>query len=304
MARAYIIHARNDLSFNAETGENQGLQILDLWPNTSLRVPALQPPGQTGYFPWESMNDLVTLNGAGPIVTVGVSYGLRAYLVDHVENTGGGAIALTAAELAAIANLILARVEGGLTLTLADINTAINTPGTVAGSDLNGVLGNSTGSVEEILRILAGEVYRLPTASQVEDGLNAFVATVSGAFVTRPNVLLPETRQTTNLAGNTFPVAGKNPFVGPVIPRTTAVQAGTQDTNFRDTRQIVDTGDLHRSVIDGTLDKLTDAAFAWENTSFTYGATGTAATIAGTAINATTFAARALVVYDAAGNLI
>jgi hypothetical protein len=305
MARAYIVHARNDLSFNPTSGENQGLQILDLVPNTSLRNGALDGPGQTGYTPWTNLNDVVTLIGVGPIVTSGVSYGLRAYLVDRVENSGAaGDPALTAAQLATIATAILTRVEGGLPLTLTDINTAINLAAGVSGSDLNGTLGNSTGSVEDVLRILAGEVYRLPTASQVEDGANAFDATIRGAFVTRPNVLLPETRQTTNLAGNTFPVAGKNPFVGPVIPRSTAVQSGTQDTNFRDIRQIVDTGDLHRSVLDGSLEKLTSATFSWQSEGYTYGAAGTAATIAGTAINATTHAARALVVYDVAGNII
>ena len=306
MARAYIVHARNDLSVVAATGVHPGLQITDLVPNTSLKNGALAGPGQTGYSPWYMTNDTVVLNGAGPIVTVGVDYGLQAYFVDRVQNRTGGAgdLALTAAELVAIVNVILARVAAGSTLTLADINTAINTPATVTGSNLDGDgASTSTGTVEQVLRILAGEMYRVPDGAQVADAAPNFDATVRGAFVTRPNVELPESIRTTNLAGTVMPVRGKSSFNSPVIPTTAATQTGTQDTNFRDIRQLVDTGDLHLSVLNGTLDKLNDATFEWDNDLFTYGAGGTATTIAGVAIPAT-FIGRAVVVYDVAGNVI
>lgn len=158
------------------------LQVLDLRPNTSQRNLIYEPPGQTKYVN-RAVTDTVVTSGAGPIVTVAAYEGLAAYLIDRVENTGGGGSpALTAAEANSIAAAIQARCDAGQTLQLADINTLINAPAGVSGSDLDGTLGNSTGSVADILRILAGAEYVVPAGSQVETGANAFDATVRGAF--------------------------------------------------------------------------------------------------------------------------
>lgn len=175
MATAYIVLTRSDL-------EDSLLQVLDLKPNTSQRNLIYDGQGQTSYLTWTAQNDTVALSGAGPITTDALYRGMAAYLVDRVENTGGGALALTAAEANTIAGLILARVVAGNSLQLADINTLINTPATVAGSDLNGTLGNSTGTVEDVLKICQGWVYRLPAGSQVADGGPNFDATQRGAF--------------------------------------------------------------------------------------------------------------------------
>ena len=94
----------------------------------------------------------------------------------------------TAPQVAAIAGLILARVQGGLSLDLAAINACINGAGGFTNSDLNGVVANShsTGSVEGILRILAGEVYTLPAGVQ-SGAANAFLAAVNGSFTEARN---------------------------------------------------------------------------------------------------------------------
>jgi len=300
MARAYIVPARNDLGVT--TGQqNPLLQVLDLWPNTSHRNYAIDGPGQTAYYPWMTQNDVVVLLGAGPIVTVGVDYGLQAYLVDRVQNRTGGAgnLALIAAELVTISGLITAAVAAGTPLTLALINVMINTPAGVGGSDLDGTLGTSTGAVEDILRILAGEVYRLPTGSQVADAAPNFDITQRGNWVILPDVLQVDSVYTA--AG--LPVRGNNPFSGKVVPTDIPVQTGLHDTNFRDIRGITDTGHLHRSALDGALSHLIPATYTWLNEEFTYGAGGTALDITGTVIPATGVF-RAVVVYDVLGNVI
>jgi len=80
-------------------------------------------------------------------------------------------------------------MDAGSTLALADINTEINVPAGVSGSDLDGTLGNSTGTVIEVLRILAGEVYAVPAGSTVEDGGNLFAPSISGAFADPKRVI-------------------------------------------------------------------------------------------------------------------
>jgi len=174
MAR-YICLIRDDIPEGT-------LQVLDLQPNKSQKSLVYEPPAQTHYLSFRPQNDTIVLTGAGPINTVAAYNGLAAYLVDRVENTGGGAIALTAAEANAIAVALIARLDAGATLTLADINTEINVPAGVSGSDLDGTLGNSTGTVAEVLQIMAGEVYTVPAGTEVETAGNAFVATIGGAF--------------------------------------------------------------------------------------------------------------------------
>jgi hypothetical protein len=81
-----------------------------------------------------------------------------------------------------------------------------------------------------------------------------------------------------------------------------------QDVGFREIRKVLDTGDLHRSAGTGVLDQLGLSTFTWQNSAFTYGGGATPAqTVAGVNIastGATAFQGRAVVVYDAAGNVI
>jgi len=177
MATAYIVSARTDL-------ENSLLQVLDLKPNSSQRNLIYDGQGQTTYLSFTAQNDTVALSGGGPITTDALYRGMAAYLVDRVQNRtgGGGDLALTAPEANSIAISILARVVAGQSLLLADINTLINVPAGVAGSDLDGTLGTSTGSVEDVLKIAQGHVYRLPAGSAVADAGPNFDPTIFGTF--------------------------------------------------------------------------------------------------------------------------
>lgn len=310
MARAYIVLARNDL-------DDSLLQVLDLYPNATpskgSRIYDGAPQGgyQTFYLLDGVNGPVATKAGAGGGASLDVdgdTYGLSAYLLDNVEDTGGGE-SLTAAEAVAISGLIEADVAAGVALTLARINVHINTPAGVAGSDLDGTLGNSTGSVEEILRILAGERYKLPNDSQVRVAGGGFDAVQRGFFVTRPEVEVAASVRTDYTATNlgvrgrksTAPLShlrAGEPRAGQVVAQT-----GTRDLNFNDVRVTVDTGDLHLSASTGVLADLKSSTFAFENPAYTYGAGGTAQDISGTVIP-TTFQGRAVVVYAADGSII
>ena len=262
--RAYICFARNDLADNL-------LQVIDLKPYSSnFTVYESAPPGQSGYITWLPQNDTVALTaGGGGIQTTNALYrGLAAYLLDNVENVGGPALTLTAAQANAMATGILARVTAGLPLALANINTVINAVAGVALSDLNGAIINShsTGSVAGILRLLAGEVYRLPAAAQV--------ANAAGAF----------------------------PVVGPLhTPLGAWVVQGEAD--FRNFRKVVNTGGLHLSALLGQISHLITTDYTWINPVFTYGAAGTALNINGGHLPVGG-AGRAVSVYDATGAVI
>ena len=233
MSRAYICLVRNDL-------DNNLLQVLDLKPNTSQMVPSLMPAGQTGYVTWSAQMDAVSVSdsGAGVYTTDADYYGLAAYVLDNIENVGGGDLAMTLAQANSIQDALWYQVTHGLSLTLSDINTAINGVGGVSISDLNGVVGGSfsTGSVEEVLRIMSGEAYFLPAGTAISDAGNAFHE--------------PHTRQGGFLTAS--------------------------DAGFRNFRKLVNGGSLQLSALSGQLSKLKSTGFAWLNPSFTYGASGTA----------------------------
>lgn len=181
MARNYIVLIRTDIP--------QGvLQVLDLQPNTSTKNLVYEPEGQTCYRSYIAQNDTVAVTGV-PLVTDAEYKGLAAYFIDHVENVGGGNLALTAAQANGVAAGIVAVRNAGGPLTLSVINTVINAVAGITVSDLNGLVAgsNSSGSVEDVLRILAGEEYVLPAGSTVSGALSAFVAAV-GAFVSPKRV--------------------------------------------------------------------------------------------------------------------
>lgn len=153
------------------------LQVLDLLPNSSQYSLIYDPPPQTKYVN-RATNDTVVTTGAGPITTNADYRGLAAYLIDNVENTGSAGEALTATEANTIAAALIARMDSGLPLAEADINSVIQA--TAAGSGIG--IGDSTATVEGVLRVLAGAEYLLPVGSTVEDGSNDFVDTPAGAF--------------------------------------------------------------------------------------------------------------------------
>ena len=299
MGRAYICVARTDLVPNE-------LQVLDLAPNTSQNIPAYNPAGgQTGYLSHLTDFGLVaTTVGAGGIRTVDVTVdGLSGYLIDNVEDVQDGNITLSDADALAATLAIWARVGTGSSLTLAAIDGIINT--VIGGAPNSGLTtGNSTGSVEEILRLLSGEVYRLDAGAQVADAANAFPVTGPlGYFLEAP---IPYT------AG---PAGGGRRFLAPLAPAHPA-QVAPHSWDYRDIRHIVETPDLWRSVAGGTLHELAQTTYRFYNPKFAYGVTvgpttdplTEAVTLAFTAIadvpSATAYIARGVTVYDATGNVI
>jgi hypothetical protein len=286
MARAYIVLTRNDLT-------DGHLQILDLKPNVSQRNNALDPKGQTTYKNHLVQNDTTTLS---IVFTVESDcYGLTAYLLDRIENPGAGTPPLSVTQARAIADSILERATSGLSLTLTDIDTVIDAEVSNAGLQT----GDSFGEVEDILKILSGEVFLLPEGSVLDDGLGGFNAEEGrGYFVSAPNVIKPQ-----SVSNNYGAVRGKSTLYAPTVPRSTPVQTGTQNVNYRAIRKIIDTSELHLSVLAGQLSLLTSESFSFINPSFTYGAGGTATDLVGTELEVTGLG-RAVAVYDADGNNI
>lgn len=134
----------------------------------------------------------------------------------------------------------------------------------------------------------------------ISDGAGVFHAANTGAFVTTP-YLLQTPAHAVYYAGETAPPGGR--FGTEKISTTAAPQSGTQDLTFRNIRRLFNTGEVHLSALTGVLSKLTPATYTWLNPQFTYGAAGTALTIAGVAIPATGVG-RAVVIYDITGAII
>ena len=108
------------------------------------------------------------------------SNGLIAYLIANVEANpaanvnGAGTGALTLAQAEQAASNIIDRVRDGSTLQIADINAILSGADVVnAPTDLDGAGGvansNSTGSLVEVLAILAGEDYIVNAGTPVQD---------------------------------------------------------------------------------------------------------------------------------------
>ena len=109
--------------------------------------------------------------------------GLKAYLVDRVE-PGPDSVGVTEwsqAHQADVASAIVARLDAGLSMTLADVNACIQA--TFATSDFDGTASNSTGVLTELLALLSGRGYRLPSGGAVPKGpLGVWNNTILGAF--------------------------------------------------------------------------------------------------------------------------
>jgi len=145
------------------------LQVLDLQPNTSQRNLIYDPPGQTKYVN-HCDNDTVATTNVGGVITTNAAYtGVAAYLIDNIESGGlaAGTGALTAANANTIALALIARMAAGNTMTLAAANNIIQL--TVINTELSSAGGSaSTGTITELLQILAGDIYTVPAGTTVE----------------------------------------------------------------------------------------------------------------------------------------
>lgn len=161
------------------------LQVLDLYPNTSLRNLIYDPVGQTKYVN-RCQNDVVaTTASGGNDVTVNAASGVAAYLLDHVEAGGlaAGTGALTDANANTIADAIVAAMDAGTAMTLAAVNALLSA--TVADTELTDAGGSaSTGVLADLLKVLAGGEYILPAGSITETPTGTFNTTPSGSFTT------------------------------------------------------------------------------------------------------------------------
>lgn len=193
-----IIPIRSDLA-------GMGLQVEDLSPNASQKNSVYDGEGQSGYvgemadvagatvFTGEAYTSgsrnttaasmasfalaVADLQGGGndSSVTQAPQMGLAAYIRERVQANAGGTLSDVNAD--AIAAALKARVLAGFSMTLADVNAEIN--GVTGGgevledpTDLN-VL--SFGKVSDILRIIAGEAYLVPSNCALEDQAGTFL---------------------------------------------------------------------------------------------------------------------------------
>ncbi len=164
----YVCMIRTDI-------DDGTLQLLDLWPNTSLLNPMNMPAGQTKYVR-RCENDTVVINAVGANTVTDAAYeGVAAYLLDNVEQGGlaAGTDSMTALEANTIAAAIVTAMDAGTAMGLAAVNTLI--AATAANSELSSAGGsNSTGSLAELLQVLAGGQYLLPAASAVQAPTGTF----------------------------------------------------------------------------------------------------------------------------------
>lgn len=194
--RVYLLPRRNDL-------EGAGIYVRDLRPNSSQRNLIYDGEGQTHYlggglepvgatvfigdaYVSGPRNTTIAANVAADDTTGGgndvqvhavAHLGLTAYLQDRVHAGGVGnanADCFTAVQANAAAAAIALAAEAGNALTLAAINTLLSNQ--VAQSDLDGAAVNSKsfGTVVDVLRILAGEVYLLPRFTIITNDANQF----------------------------------------------------------------------------------------------------------------------------------
>ena len=164
----YICQTRDDIP-------NGMLQVLDLTPNTSLRNQVYDPVGQTKYIN-RCQNETVVV---AALATTAEFKGLAAYLIDSVAD-GGDDGALTAAQANDMATAIIARLDAGSVLTVAGINTALQT--VQGATELTAGATASVGSMAEVLRILAGGEWVVPSGTACDTGAGNFKASQDGAF--------------------------------------------------------------------------------------------------------------------------
>lgn len=148
--------------FGLDSKGNSRLQITDLFPNKSQSNAVITPrfQGPYNFRPVDAQSEGNPLEVL-PVLDAdrhidGEVSGLAAYFLAVVEDQANSTN-IEPAEAQAIASDMIARMQFGLPLRLAEINASIAQNAGV-GSDLDGagVGSNSTGSVLEVLQILCG----------------------------------------------------------------------------------------------------------------------------------------------------
>lgn len=171
MAKVYVCRVRTDIP--AAT-----LQLTDLRPNSSqysiYQAPArgfyattpggtadASAYGQSGYLGLRYEND--TLAALVANATVASYNGLAAYLIDKcIDPTTAVTITVTEANAAAVAIGLI--VDAGTDLTITEINAEL---ATATGHATTLTTNGSAGTVAEVLQIMSGARYNLPSGSTV-----------------------------------------------------------------------------------------------------------------------------------------
>jgi hypothetical protein len=224
--RVFTISKRSD-------ADGMGIYFDDLHPNGSQKSSTYDGEGASHYLRWfskdaaahtaalfdvgdgDALDPVVAdTTGGGNDVTVSaasVTRGLLAYLRDRVHvNPGGADRFMTKAEALAVAGDIWARVIAGGSLTLAVVNGFLNARCAGADNDLEGTNGTSFGSVEDILRILSGEVYAVPANTIQGDQAGAWLGLVArGVLVAAASAFTP-VAQGSFVADRPVPVLTRN----------------------------------------------------------------------------------------------
>jgi len=308
--RIYIVPRRNDLV-------GVGIALTDLKPNAGQKNSVYDGQHQNVYvqesldkrgttvvsgitYVSGPLNSTLTANAAAMSTDGGVAnvnaapatvFGLAAYLKDRVQRAGqagAGNGELAFAECNAAADLITADVEAGVTLDLARIN--VHLAATVAQTDLNGTgTSLSFGTVEDIMRILSGEVYRLPIRTVIESAAGAF-----GTLAQRTVIVAAQTPAQIASQGQ-FYASGS--FLA------------ADDVGYRARPVLAHTGALNASVLNGVLSHLKGNMTILNTTAFAYAAADVrewkprAVTVNGANIAATGIHP-AVAVYDSLGNVL
>lgn len=164
MAQVYLVARRAEV-------QNGSVMVTDLFPNESQRNTALDPVGAGPIYVRQinlgtSGSKRAVLRNVGGVITFDrASEGLVAFLLRNVES-GAGGDALTLSEAITGAEAIISSVRAGAVLDLAAVNAILALPA-VGGlaTDIN-----LHSSVEDLMRVLAGETYLVPVGSQIEAG--------------------------------------------------------------------------------------------------------------------------------------
>ena len=166
--------------FGLDSKGNSRLQITDLFPNKSQANAVITPnfQGPYNFRPVDAQSEGNALEVLpvldGDLHIDGEVSGLAAYFLAVVEDQANSTN-IEPAEARAIASDMIARMQYGLPLRLAEINASIVQNAGV-GSDLDGagVGSNSTGSVKEVLEILCGaKTFTLADDHSIGDADNA-----------------------------------------------------------------------------------------------------------------------------------
>ena len=308
--RIYIVPRRNDLVGLA-------IALTDLKPNAGQRNSIYDGQHQNVYvgesldargtavvnglvYVSGPLNSSLTANavadstaGAGDDVTAmqTTTYGLAAYLKDRVHRAGEAAAAngeLAFAECNTVADLITTDVEAGVTLDLARIN--VHLAATVAQTGLVAVgTSKSFGTVEDIMRILSGEVYRLPALTIIEN--------VAGQFRSLAERAVFVAAQTAALVASQGQFYASGDFLA------------ADDVGYRARPVLAHTGAVNASVLNGVLSHLKGNMTILNTTAFAYNAADVRswkprAVDADGNVLPTTGIHPAVAVYDSLGNVL